>query len=315
MGCRGLSTLLFSGIALGCIFTLPARGQSGDGQKPASPPAQQGTGGATGGNSFPNDTANVPVMPIKESPNPPSAPGAGAAPSAGPGAGQTPAQGSGAGPGSDTGAPGSSNQFPEDTSNVPVMPSKGTPALPEGTYSGDNVAANVGLPNDDADPVKSPDDPAAEAPAENQGFSSSNTPGLDKILERADEKAADADQQMGKKKRRGGDRDEETSTEHKETPSEDIEVGKFELERKNWKGAKSRFESALVLSPDDPEVYWGLAESARGLGQFAEARSYYKKLLDYDPDGPHGKAARKALSDPEIAHAQAAVDAVSSAPK
>src|ERR1039458_7785536 len=208
-------------------------------------------------------------MRSKETPNPPSAPGAGAGQSPGQGGGQSPAQGSGSGAGSSPGAAGSSNQFPEDTNNVPVMPSRGTPALPEGTYTGDNVAANVGLPNDDADPVKSPDDPVAEAPAESQGFSSSNIPGLDKILDRADEKAAEADQQAGKKKRRGGDKDEEPAK-HKETSSEDIEVGKFEIERKNWKAAKSRFESAMVLSPEDPEVYWGLAESSRGLGQFAE---------------------------------------------
>jgi tetratricopeptide (TPR) repeat protein len=184
--------------------------------------------------------------------------------------------------------------------------------LPEGTYSGD---ASVGLPNDDADPVKSPDDPAAESTGAQQGFSSSNVPGLDKILDRASDKADDADQQT-KKKRHGGAKDEETPAEHKETPSEDIEVGKFEIERKNWKAALSRFESALVLSPDDPEVYWGLAESERGLGQFAEARANYKKLLDYDPDGPHGKTARKALSDPQIAQAQAAAAGASGpAPK
>jgi Flp pilus assembly protein TadD len=154
--------------------------------------------------------------------------------------------------------------------------------------------------------VKSPDDPAAEPSTANQSFSSSNIPGVDKILDRADEKAADADQQAAKKKRHGGDKEADQPAEHKETSSEDIEVGKYYMERKNWKAAKSRFESAMVLSPDDPEVYWGLAESARGLGQFAEARANYKKLLDYDPDGPHGKAARKALNDPQIANAQSA---------
>ena len=194
------------------------------------------------------------------------------------------------------------------------MPSKGTPALPEGTYGGDHATAGVGLPNDDADPVKSPDDPVAEAPAENQGFSSSNIPGLDKILDRASDKADDADQQA-KKKRRGWAKDEEPPPEHKETPSEDIDVGKYYIERKNWKAALSRFESAMVLSPDDPEVYWGLAESERGLGQFAEARANYKKLLDYDPDGPHGKAARKALSDPQIANAQAAASGAANSNK
>jgi tetratricopeptide (TPR) repeat protein len=178
------------------------------------------------------------------------------------------------------------------------MPSKGTPALPEGTYNGNY---SVGLPNDDADPVKSPDDPVADTSSQREGFSSSNIPGLDKILD----KVSDEDQQAAKKKGRVGEKNAQPA-EHKETPSEDIEVGKFELERKNWKAALSRFESALVLSPDDPEVYWGLAESERGLGQFAEARANYKKLLDYDPDGPHGKAARKALNDPQIEHSQAA---------
>jgi hypothetical protein len=229
-------------------------------------------------------------MPSKDNPNPPGTP-------AGQGAGQTPGQDSGSGSGQGQSAPGGgSNQFPGDTGDVPVMPSSGTPALPEGTYRGDGY---IGLPNDDADPVKSPDDPVAENSNESQSFSSSNIPGLDKILDRAN----DEDQQAAKKKVRGG-KDAQEPAEHKETPSEDIEVGKFEIERKNWKAALSRFESALVLSPDEPEVYWGLAESERGLGNYAEARANYKKLLDYDPDGPHGKAARKALKDPQIANAQ-----------
>jgi len=44
-----------------------------------------------------------------------------------------------------------------------------------------------------------------------------------------------------------------------------IQVGGYYLEKKNWKAAQSRFESAMVLSPDDPGVYWGLAEAARHL--------------------------------------------------
>lgn len=301
MSRRMVRTSLLAGVVLAGVCALPASGQSSEGQKPATPPAQQGGSGSSGGgNPFPADTTNVPVMPSKENPNPPNAPGAGA----GQGAGQSPGQGSGAGSGQDQGAQGGgSNQFPGDTGDVPVMPSKGTPALPEGTYRGD---IGVGLPNDDADPVKSPDDPVAEGSSDSRSFSSSNVPGLDKILDKADNE----DQQAAaKKKGRGAGRDAQLPAEHKETPSEDIEVGKFEIERKNWKAAKSRFESAMVLSPDDPEVYWGLAESERGLGQFAEARANYKKLLDYDPDGPHGKAARKALTDPQIAHAQAAVSA------
>jgi hypothetical protein len=299
MSWSGSRALLVAGISVACVYGSGARAQSSDGQKPAPPPAQQQGGSGSqdagkqgGGNPFPGDTTNVPVMPSKENPNPPSPPGAGT----GQDARQNPGQGSGSGQGA---SGGGSNQFPGDTGDVPVMPSKGTPALPEGTYRGDSY---VGLPNDDADPVKSPEDPVAESSADRQGFSSSNIPGLDKILDQPDSE----DQQAAKKKGRGGDKYGERPAEHKETPGEDIEVGKFELERKNWKAALSRFESALALSPEDPEVYWGLAESERGLGQFAEARANYKKLLDYDPDGPHGKAARKALNDPQIANAQAA---------
>jgi len=298
---------LVAGLALAAVLSLPLGGQSTDGQKPATPPAQQGgtgsqTGGKQGGgNPFPQDTTNVPVMPSKGTPVIPGAAGQDAGQAGEQGAGQ----GTGQGQGTDAGAKGGgSNQFPGDTGNVPVMPSSGTPALPEGTYRGD---VGVGLPNDDADPVKSPDDPVAEPSTENQGFSSSNVPGLDKILDRVNEKAEDADQQAAKRKRHNGGKEDDKPAEHKETASEDLEVGKYYVERKNWKAALSRFESAQVLSPEDPEVYWGLAESSRSLGQFAQARDYYKKLLEYDPDGPHGKAARKALNDPQIANAQAVV--------
>ena len=81
------------------------------------------------------------------------------------------------------------------------------------------------------------------------------------------------------------------------------DVGKYYLQTKNWKAAQSRFDSAMILDPENPEVYWGLAETERHLGKFAEARAHYMKLLDYDPEGPHGKEARKALKEPEIANA------------
>ena len=70
--------------------------------------------------------------------------------------------------------------------------------------------------------------------------------------------------------------------------------------------ALSRFESAMVLAPDEPEVYWGLAESERHLGKLAAARTHYLKVAEYDPDSRHGKEAIKALKDPEIANVQAA---------
>jgi hypothetical protein len=193
-----------------------------------------------------------------------------------------------------------SNPFPEDTTDVPLMPSKGTPALPEGTYNGDDGAGGgrLALPGNDLDPVRSPDDAAQGAENAQQLESSSSRAGIDKLLGAAD----DDDQPLGKKRKQAA-----KEPEHQETSAEDIQVGKYYLETKNWKAALSRFESAMVLAPDEPEVYWGLAESERNLGHFAEARTYYLKLLDYDPDGPHAKAARKALKDPEVANAKAAV--------
>lgn len=82
-------------------------------------------------------------------------------------------------------------------------------------------------------------------------------------------------------------------------------MGSYYLESKNWKGALSRFESAMVLDPENPEVYWGLAEAQRHLGDLASAKANYLKVMEYDPDSRHGKDAKKILKEPEIANARA----------
>lgn len=188
-----------------------------------------------------------------------------------------------------------SNPFPEDTSSVPVLPSKGTAALPEGTYNG-SESAGSSLPSEDLDPARSPDDPPPTAADAQGADSSSSLAGLDKLLPPPGDDEADKQD----KKRKLSSKEPT----HVEAASEDINVGGYYLERKDWKAALSRFESAMVLDPENPDVYWGLAESARHMGQFAEARGYYQKVLDYDPDSKHGKEARKILKDPEIANAK-----------
>jgi tetratricopeptide (TPR) repeat protein len=198
--------------------------------------------------------------------------------------------------------PADANQFPDDTTTVPVMPTKDTPALPDGTYGGDDNARSVPLPAADNDPVRSPDDaasPASEGATE--VTSSDSNAGMDKLLGDPNE---DGSETRGKHRKM-----DVPGPEHKETSAEDIEVGKYQLEIKNWKGALSRFQSAMVLSPDDPDVYWGLAESSRHLGKLAEARGYYQKVAEYDPDSKHGKESIKALKEPEIANAKAQVPA------
>lgn len=184
----------------------------------------------------------------------------------------------------------SANPFPEDTSTVPVLPSRSTPTPPEGTYYGP-ASAGVPLPGDDLDPVRSPDDPAPAAASGAEENSSSSLAGLERLLPRPEEDQPSKKRKLAVK--------EPT---HQEASSKDIEVGSYYLQTRNWRAALSRFESALVLDPENPEVYWGLAEAEHHLGNFADARAHYEKLLEFDPDGPHGKEARKELKDPEIAN-------------
>ncbi|MGD0830877.1 MAG: tetratricopeptide repeat protein [Terracidiphilus sp.] len=189
-----------------------------------------------------------------------------------------------------TTSPANSNPFPEDTSSVPVMPTKNTPAAsPDATYTRAPIA-EAPQGGDDLDPVRSPDDPAPTTNSTDAGFSSSLA-GLDRLLPRPD------DDQSSKKRKLIV-----KEPTHQEASSKDIEVGTYYLQTKDWRGALSRFESALILDPENPDVYWGLAEANRHLGNLADARANYQKVAEYDPDSHHGKEAIKSLKSPEIAN-------------
>jgi tetratricopeptide (TPR) repeat protein len=188
-----------------------------------------------------------------------------------------------------TPAPADANAFPTDTSDVPVLPNSASGAS-MGTYSDADTAA-ASLPAGDLDPVKSPDQPEDDSGSVQELHSSSSVKGLDSLL------PGPGDPDTGRRKRKS-DVVEGPPT---ETAKDDITVAKYYLDQKNWKAAQSRFQSALVLSPEEPEVYWGLAESARHLGNFAEARANYEKVMEYDPDSRHAKDAKKILKDPEMA--------------
>jgi tetratricopeptide (TPR) repeat protein len=183
------------------------------------------------------------------------------------------------------------NPFPEDTSDVPVIPTHSVPDLPPGAS---NPSRRIPMPASDADPVQSPEDVQASAESQEQNFSSSLA-GVGDILPPPDEGTESS------KHNRKGQLDE---PEHHETAAEDENVGAYYLDNHNWKGALSRFESALVLDPDNPDVYWGLAESQRHLGKFADARANYEKVMEYDPGSHHAKEAKKALRDPQIANSK-----------
>lgn len=181
------------------------------------------------------------------------------------------------------------NPFPGNTTNVPILPSGPTANVPEGNYVPE--AGHVAFPARDHDPVRSPDSAEPDS-GETQGFSSSLS-GVDDLLPPPNEPTS-----KGKKG------DQQIAPMPQETPEQDVDVGNYYLGLKNWRAALSRFQSALVLDPQNPDVYWGLAESERHLGDFARAREHYMKVLVYDPGSKHAKEAEKALKYPEIANAK-----------
>jgi tetratricopeptide (TPR) repeat protein len=160
----------------------------------------------------------------------------------------------------------------------------------------DDEAVHIPVAADDLDPVRTPEEAGTAAEAGEQKYSSSQA-GMGDLLPPADDTT-----QSGKRHRKDSDTD--VVAEHQESAKEDENVGNYYLGGKDFKGALSRFESALVLDPDNPDVYWGLAECQRNLGDFADARKNYLKVIEYDPGSHHSKDARKHLEDPEIANAK-----------
>ncbi|MGA2909703.1 MAG: tetratricopeptide repeat protein [Terracidiphilus sp.] len=183
------------------------------------------------------------------------------------------------------------NPFPEDTTSVPVIPTRVSPDVAPGD---EEPSVHAPMPAEDGDPVRSPED-AADAADSSSSSSSSSLAGMGDLNPPDDDTT-----QPGKHKKKG----EEVVPEHRETAAEDEDVGSYYLSNKDWKGALSRFQSALVLDPDNPDVYWGLAESERHMGDFADARANYLKVREYDPGSRHARDAAKALEDPEIANAK-----------
>jgi tetratricopeptide (TPR) repeat protein len=189
--------------------------------------------------------------------------------------------------------PAGSNPFPEDTTNIPVVPTTNQPAAPPPASATENTGAQTTtLLKNDNDPVHSPDDPI-EGDTGADGFSSSLAGSGDVNI---------PDEDRPEKHRRG----QQQPATHQVTARENEEVGDFELSRRNYRAALSRFQSALVTDSENPDLYWGIAESQRGLGNYAEAKSNYQKVVDYDdPESKHSKEAKKLLKSPQLANVPA----------
>ena len=187
--------------------------------------------------------------------------------------------------------PASDNPFPGEDSNAPIIPVDPGPGTGSGTDSGragreTAPPANATAARDadpDGDPVRTPDAPGQAA---DDGFSSSRS-GLANLPAEDDN-----DGRPGK------------STKNKtreQVIQEDLDVGGFYIEKKNWKAAQARYAAAFALDRENADSVWGLAEAERHLGLYREAAGHYTLFLSYDPDGPHSRAARKALGEVEIA--------------
>ena len=192
-----------------------------------------------------------------------------------------------------------SNPFPEDTSAVPVVPTRPAEAPAAPPAYEEEAAPAVPMSGEDRDPARSPDDPAVEE-TETAGESSSSLKGIENLIPTGAD--AEEEQKKGRFHRAPPPPKPEKKHSNKEVAAEDIGVANYYLERKNWQGAMSRFESAMVMDPENPDVYFGLAVAEQHLGRMASARANYEKVALYDPDSKQGKEARKALKDPAVAN-------------
>jgi hypothetical protein len=186
--------------------------------------------------------------------------------------------------------PAGGNEFPGDGSDAPIIPVDPGPgnagpgnagsSAPAGSSAGREASRSGG---GDGDPVRSPD----VAGGSDDGFSSSSS-GMSSTT-------ADDDAPTPTKSTKSKTRAQEIK--------EDVDVGGFYLDKKNWKAAQERFSTAFALDAENPDVVWGLAEAERHLLLLDKAKEHYELFLAYDPGGPHSKAARKALEQVEQARA------------
>ena len=79
--------------------------------------------------------------------------------------------------------------------------------------------------------------------------------------------------------------------------AEDLSVAGFYMNDKNWRGAYTRAQHAVLLSADDPDAHLALAEAARKLGKLDEAEKEYHRTLQLDPVPKSRKAAERALKE------------------
>jgi Tfp pilus assembly protein PilF len=77
----------------------------------------------------------------------------------------------------------------------------------------------------------------------------------------------------------------------------DIDVGETYLSGNSFDAARERFEEAMRLTPDNPLIYFRLAQAYQGMQRLDPARTFYRKYLELDPKGKFARNAKKAIGE------------------
>jgi len=78
--------------------------------------------------------------------------------------------------------------------------------------------------------------------------------------------------------------------------AEDLEVGYFYMNKKNYRAAESRLQEAAELKPDAAAAWVGLAQAQQKLGKDDAARQSYEEYLNLNPDSAGAEQAKKAMA-------------------
>jgi hypothetical protein len=178
------------------------------------------------------------------------------------------------------GGAASSNAFPGEDTDVPVVKSDGSIA-PAGSDAG-------GL----KDAGSSGDSSSSSSSSSSSGGGS----GLSGLPDDPDSKGPLADDDTVIKKPRKKLPPVVAQTDS-ERVAEDLSVYGFYMDDSNYRGAYLRATDAVTHAPDDPNAHFALAEVARKLGKLDEAVAQYKKTLQLDPIPKDKKASEKAVKE------------------
>lgn len=86
-----------------------------------------------------------------------------------------------------------------------------------------------------------------------------------------------------------------SQSDHDFQAAQAMRQGETFLAQNDFDAARIRFEDALRLTPDSPEVYFRLAQSLQGLERLDPARQFYKKYLAMQPAGPFAADAKRSI--------------------